>query len=319
MSSQASSSTTKTGKSSISKTFTTFAGHVDPGAPVFVATATLVSGALGATGGALVGVIRTMNPIYFSVHSALNTAVTGFVFFGIREYLISPTLSLRSEMIRGRSEKSLGKLPASLNEMKMEKMVDSTLSGLLSGGILSGIVRGKQTIPRAALTASLLAGILQYGTNQSRIIRLRYLASRQFDHDLSLEHASSPIHTASASSSSSPQTSLNPLVPKEGSSSSHTGTRGETDWDRTNSRLDMTKSDSKLPGRTMRESMADPLAKDKSDTLPTKILSSLSSFLPIRQLSNEAYLETLQRKRSEVDKRLKEIEEEELRIFESSK
>ncbi|EIW73666.1 hypothetical protein TREMEDRAFT_59839 [Tremella mesenterica DSM 1558] len=241
---------------------------------------------------------------------------------GIREYLISPTLSLRSEMIRGRSEKSLGKLPASLNEMKMEKMVDSTLSGLLSGGILSGIVRGKQTIPRAALTASLLAGILQYGTNQSRIIRLRYLASRQSDHDHSLEHASSPIDTASTSptSSSSSQTSLNPVVPKESSSSSHlTGTQGETNWDLTNTRMDMTKSDPKLPGRTMRESMADPLAKDKSDTLPTKILSSLSSFLPIRQLSNEAYLETLQRKRSEVDKRLKEIEEEELRIFESSK
>lgn len=45
-------------------------------------------------------------------------------------------------------------------------------------------------------------------------------------------------------------------------------------------------------------------------------MSSLTKVLPVRKLSNEEYLATLEKKRAEVDKRLKEIAEEEMRMYE---
>lgn len=50
-------------------------------------------------------------------------------------------------------------------------------------------------------------------------------------------------------------------------------------------------------------------------SLPGRILSSMSTFLPIEKLSDEKYLAALERKRTEVDDRLVEIEREEVRIY----
>lgn len=45
-------------------------------------------------------------------------------------------------------------------------------------------------------------------------------------------------------------------------------------------------------------------------------MSNLAKVLPVRKLSNEEYLATLEKKRAEVDKRLEEIAEEEIRMYE---
>ena len=62
-------------------------------------------------------------------------------------------------------------------------------------------------------------------------------------------------------------------------------------------------------------------AKTRSDpgSLPSKIMNAMSSFTPVRKLSDEEYLEVLLEKRDEVARRLIEIEDEELRLFDSEK
>lgn len=52
--------------------------------------------------------------------------------------------------------------------------------------------------------------------------------------------------------------------------------------------------------------------------LTARVLSSLSSFLPVRKLTDDDYLATLERKRADVDKRLAEIDAEQLTMFERS-
>jgi hypothetical protein len=59
-----------------------------------------------------------------------------------------------------------------------------------------------------------------------------------------------------------------------------------------------------------------PLAQ-QPDTLPGKMIRGLSTFLPVWKLSDEEYLALLQKKKGDVEKRLKEIEVEEMRIFEA--
>ncbi|OWZ46740.1 hypothetical protein C356_02930 [Cryptococcus neoformans c45] len=51
-------------------------------------------------------------------------------------------------------------------------------------------------------------------------------------------------------------------------------------------------------------------------SLPERMMSSFTKILPVRKLSNEEYLATLEKKRADVDKRLKEIAEEEMRMYE---
>ena len=53
------------------------------------------------------------------------------------------------------------------------------------------------------------------------------------------------------------------------------------------------------------------------DTLPGKMIRGLSTFLPVWKLEDEEYLALLLKKKGDVERRLKEIEAEELRIFEA--
>jgi hypothetical protein len=47
-------------------------------------------------------------------------------------------------------------------------------------------------------------------------------------------------------------------------------------------------------------------------------MRGMSRFLPVRQLSDEEYMATLEKRRREIDGRLRDIEAEEVRLFESA-
>jgi hypothetical protein len=59
----------------------------------------------------------------------------------MREYLVSPALILMRPM----SDKARGKLPetqmASLTDVRLERVLDSAVAGVLAGGTLSGFLR----------------------------------------------------------------------------------------------------------------------------------------------------------------------------------
>ncbi|KAI9631944.1 uncharacterized protein MKK02DRAFT_21475 [Dioszegia hungarica] len=66
------------------------------------------------------------------------------------------------------------------------------------------------------------------------------------------------------------------------------------------------------------DALDNPTAPTTAASLPGRIMKGLSHALPIRQLSDEEYLATLEKKKRDVAKRLGEIEVEELRLYEAS-
>jgi hypothetical protein len=84
---------------------------------------------------------------------------------------------------------------------------------------------------------------------------------------------------------------------------------------------DSGRPEEKSTSEQVRDSLRNPSRNPEGDklgdkSLPGRILTTLSTFLPIQKLSDQEYLEALQRKRGEVDTRLAEIEREEGRIYE---
>lgn len=66
------------------------------------------------------------------------------------------------------------------------------------------------------------------------------------------------------------------------------------------------------------DALDNPTAPTTATSLPGKIMKGLSHALPIRQLSDEEYLSTLEKKRRDLDKRLAQIEEEGLILYEAA-
>lgn len=172
------------------------------------------------------------------------------------------------------SEKQLGKLPStspaaeSLSEIRTDRFLDSSIAGFLTGGILSGGLRGVKTIVPAGVTSALIALGGQFMVNEVRIGRLRLLARRVGDMD--------------------------ETAPKAPAGQEEKGMISTI------------------------EAMENPTAATTTESLPGKIMAGLSHFLPVRKLSDDEYLATLEKKRAELDKRLKAIEEEEVKLYELS-
>lgn len=219
----------------------------------------------------------------------------------MREYLVTPALVVYHSKYDGMSEKVRGKMPEqpSLADVRYDRVLDSGVAGVLAGGTLSGFLRrlfllpnatpkingtdatgGRGTIPRAGLTAGVVTALLQLTVNQFRIVRLQLLARR-----------SQP-----AAESDTPST----VLPLPSSLSTQSG------------------FDVGLRASLENPGVLPPTPAEESQTLPGKMIRGLSTFLPVRKLSDEDYLALLVKKRNEVDRRLKEIEEEEWRIFQSA-
>jgi hypothetical protein len=160
--------------------------------------------------------------------------------------------------------------------MRTERFLDSSISGGLAGGILSGGLRGVRTVIPAAITTGLIAVAGQFVVNQVRIGRLRLLARRVGDMD-GTAPTISPIPVTGAGGDAAG-------AAKEGMVSTI-------------------------------EALDNPTAPTTAGSLPGRIMQAMSHALPIRQLSDKEYLETLEKKRRDVDKRLKQIEEEELNLY----
>jgi hypothetical protein len=130
------------------------------------------------------------------------------------------------------------------------------------------------------LTAGLVTSLLQLSANQFRVIRLQILAKR-----------------SEAQSQADLETTPFPIP--------------NTDGTKTKPEFDMS-----LRGSLENPTTTAPLAQ-QPDTLPGQMIRGLSSFLPVRKLSDEDYLALMLRKKEDVERRLREIEQEEMRIFEA--
>ncbi|WVF69242.1 hypothetical protein IAT40_004018 [Kwoniella sp. CBS 6097] len=232
----------------------------------------------------------------------------------------------------------------SLTEVRLDRVADSALAGALTGGILSAAFRGRATFGKAALTSSLIASTLQLGVNQLRVFRLKALAKHSdvdanidanIDVDVSAKPAQQSTHEVGTSSSSSSirqgenniNVSSQPPQPLStssaglnlGSSTEQTG-RGET-VTIFQSFEDPLKAHDPLHNPSFNSNSSSNSNPDRkgastlAPSFPERMMTSLSKFLPVRKLSDDEYIATLEKKRADVDKRLREIDEEEKRMY----
>ncbi|EPQ58288.1 hypothetical protein GLOTRDRAFT_126778 [Gloeophyllum trabeum ATCC 11539] len=137
---------------------------------------------------------RIAHPGLLAGSAALNSGLAAAVFFSAREYVISPLLlstmtgkqcdRRRRELETRRLSKSTGEpVPSgreqlSWSDMRSHKMLDTTLSGAFTGGILNAWKRGRAGVLPGITTGTILCGLLQLGYNEFFVQRLKYISRR---------------------------------------------------------------------------------------------------------------------------------------------
>ncbi|KAG6817794.1 hypothetical protein H0H87_003202 [Tephrocybe sp. NHM501043] len=131
--------------------------------------------------------ISRRSPQYalLAVAAGVNSGVTAFSFFALRELAISPilirTLSW-SQYARRRQELGISHPhdppleAATYSDLRKHNTLDSGLSGALAGGALRGWKSGPRAILPGALTISAACTLLQILYNEASISRLRYIS-----------------------------------------------------------------------------------------------------------------------------------------------
>ncbi|KDR73651.1 hypothetical protein GALMADRAFT_251427 [Galerina marginata CBS 339.88] len=115
--------------------------------------------------------------------AALNSGITAATFFTCREYVVSPALVHFAPWLQyARRRRELGidlstpTEPGSLLDLHTNKLLDSALSGAITGGMLRGIRSGRRAILPGMVMTGVACSFLQYGYNELSIMRLRYIA-----------------------------------------------------------------------------------------------------------------------------------------------
>ncbi|TFK42296.1 hypothetical protein BDQ12DRAFT_675962 [Crucibulum laeve] len=141
--------------------------------------------------------------------SAVNTGVTAAAFFAFREYIIGPTLVYTAPGDQyARRRRQLGidppndaSAPISFSEIRANKMLDSGLSGAVTGALLRGYRSGRRAVLPGALTAAAACLWLQYAYNELSISRLKYVSQMREDAEAAARLPVAIPETASDSSS----------------------------------------------------------------------------------------------------------------------
>ncbi|KAF9500509.1 hypothetical protein BDN71DRAFT_1492845 [Pleurotus eryngii] len=140
---------------------------MDPTAISTIAQGTLVTSAVSAFVTGLNGIWRR-HPNYgiLAGAAAINSGLTAFTFFGIREFAISPllvsSLSTKEYQRRRRSLEPLSndiaeQSPVSWGDLRRQKLLDSAVSGALTAGSL----RALKTGPKGTLSGAIAGATLQ--------------------------------------------------------------------------------------------------------------------------------------------------------------
>ncbi|KAF8912109.1 hypothetical protein CPB84DRAFT_1957752 [Gymnopilus junonius] len=116
--------------------------------------------------------------------AAVNSGITAATFFSCREYFISPLLLLAApwqQYSRRRQElgiyaSSLPTEAGSLSDLRTNKLLDSALSGAITGGLLRGLQASRRAVLPGMVTTGVVCTLLQYGFNELTVLRLRYIS-----------------------------------------------------------------------------------------------------------------------------------------------
>ncbi|KAF9227857.1 hypothetical protein BS17DRAFT_774423 [Gyrodon lividus] len=159
---------------------------MDPSAPQTVMKGVAItSSTCGVTAG-LYGVCKQSSPGNLFLFSAVNSGIAAATFFSIREYIVSPALVLthpgkqyrlrRHRLIPVVVDSTHDELPLSWSDIRTSRLLDSGISGALTGGILNTWKRGRRGLVPGLTTGALMCTLLQWTFNESDIVRINYIS-----------------------------------------------------------------------------------------------------------------------------------------------
>ncbi|KAG1756441.1 uncharacterized protein EDB91DRAFT_1041305, partial [Suillus paluster] len=139
----------------------------------------------GLTAG-LYGVLKSQPPGPLFLFSAMNSGIASATFFSIREYLIGPALVLsmpgkQYELRRQRLKEAKEGAPADVSrltwgDLRSRKVLDSSISGALAGGVLNTWKRGRSGTVPGLVTGAVMCGLLQWAFNEFDILRITHIS-----------------------------------------------------------------------------------------------------------------------------------------------
>ncbi|KAF5389884.1 hypothetical protein D9757_003630 [Collybiopsis confluens] len=155
---------------------------------------TFVTSVVCACGTSIHGILTLKpNTPLRALSAGINGGISGATFFS-NPFLLS-------QFHRKRNANNPGdKNTEDLNwsEIRTDRLLDSGVSGLITGGILRGFTRNARGILPGAISAGVLCTLLQYMYNESKIIRLEYLVyKRQTSQQAPSGSTSSPVSQSS--------------------------------------------------------------------------------------------------------------------------
>ncbi|ODN95269.1 hypothetical protein L198_04659 [Cryptococcus wingfieldii CBS 7118] len=254
----------------------------DPDSPLLVIKGIISTATFGAATGASIGVAQSLNPTVLAMNMTLNMSIAGLGFFALREYIISPLL-LSIEATPGHSI-CLHELQRRLDPLETIGQGEAPTVGQ----------RRTERILDSALAGGLTGGVLSAAFRGRGTFGKAAFTSGLITSTLQLgvnQFRVMRLNYLAGESSPSPAGSTPPSTPPPVS----------------------------LPPTptfdTLKSDLPIPQPADKP-SLPERMMTSLSTFLPVRKLTNQEYLETLEKKKEGVETRLKEIADEEVRMYE---
>ncbi|EAU88878.1 hypothetical protein CC1G_12649 [Coprinopsis cinerea okayama7 len=128
-------------------------------------------------------------PVVAAGFAGVNAGMTAATFFGLREFIVSPLLvhnaPWRQYAVR-RKERGIPKPgdsvtleESSVADIRSNKLLDTGISGAVTGGLMRGWKSGRKAIIPGALLASTIALGIQYGFNYAAASRIKNLAEER--------------------------------------------------------------------------------------------------------------------------------------------
>ncbi|KAI0672965.1 hypothetical protein C8Q78DRAFT_1077274 [Trametes maxima] len=118
------------------------------------------------------------HPAPLALSAASNGGIAGAIFFGIREVVVSPLL--RTTLAPAEPELPSGssstKAPPSWSQLRMHHLLDSAVSGALTGAIINKWRNGR--VLAGARTAAFVCTLMQLGFNELGVTRIKYISRK---------------------------------------------------------------------------------------------------------------------------------------------
>jgi len=147
--------------------------------------------------------------------SVLNGGMVAATFFTVREYAVSPVLvsnlsgrqyGTRRKIRELGPQKIVTDTPLTWSELRTYNLLDTGISGTLTGGLLNTWKRGRPGLVPGLCTGAFVCTLLQWTYNEFSIARVKYVSHSRHSQVVPAVHGSSLTPPLPAASDPEPTT-----------------------------------------------------------------------------------------------------------------